>query len=106
MLITTKVINFFSEIFCSNLIIIYSHWRKNKSLRFILRAKNQLEIKANTRVVILAGNDYNPCATLKNNISWFRGNQAEFNDLRFLGASGRGLKIKIFLFENRRFFFR
>lgn len=50
-----------------------------------------MEVKGNTRVVILAGNDYNPCATLKNNISWFRGNQAEFNDLRFLGASGRGL---------------
>jgi hypothetical protein len=45
-------------------------------------------------VVILAGNDYNPCASLKNNISWFRGNQAEFNDLRFLGASGRGLDRK------------
>jgi hypothetical protein len=44
-------------------------------------------------VVILAGNDYNPCAALKNNISWFRGNQAEFNDLRFLGASGRGLLV-------------
>jgi hypothetical protein len=72
-----------------------SHWRKNKSLRFILRTKNQIEIKPNTRVVILAGNDYNPCATLKNNISWFRGNQAEFNDLRFLGASGRGLNKKI-----------
>ena len=50
-----------------------------------------MEIKANTRVVILAGNDYNPCTSMKNNISWFRGNQAEFNDLRFLGPSGRGL---------------
>ncbi|CAF4654426.1 unnamed protein product, partial [Rotaria sp. Silwood2] len=72
-----------------------SHWRKNKSLRFILRTKNDIEIKSNTRVVILAGNDYNPCATLKNNISWFRGGQAEFNDLRFLGASGRGKKFTL-----------
>lgn len=72
---------------------LFSHWRKNKSLRFILRTKNQMEIKANTRVVVLAGNDYNPCASMKNNISCFRGNQAEFNDLRFLGASGRGLYI-------------
>ncbi|CAF1256231.1 unnamed protein product [Rotaria sp. Silwood1] len=72
-----------------------SHWRKNKSLRFILRTKNDIEIKANTRVIILAGNEYNPCATLKNNISWFRGGQAEFNDLRFLGASGRGKKFTL-----------
>ncbi|CAF0940201.1 unnamed protein product [Rotaria sordida] len=72
-----------------------SHWRKNKSLRFILRTKSDIEVKANTRVVILAGNDYNPCATLKNNISWFRGGQAEFNDLRFLGASGRGKKFTL-----------
>ncbi|CAF0725707.1 unnamed protein product [Adineta ricciae] len=72
-----------------------SHWRKNKSLRFVLRAKDDVDIKANTRVTILAGNDYNPCAALKNNISWFRGSQAEFNDLRFLGASGRGKKFTL-----------
>ncbi len=59
-------------------------------------------------MVILAGNDYNPCATLKNNISWFRGNQAEFNDLRFLGASGRGLNRKIifWIFMETIFVFR
>lgn len=63
-----------------------------------MRTKNQTEIKANTRVVILAGNEHNPCATLKNNISWFRGGQAEFNDLRFLGASGRGSNMDFHLF--------
>jgi hypothetical protein len=72
---------------------LFSHWRKNKSLRFILRTKQQMDIKTNTRVVILAGNENNPCAALKNNVSWFRGGQAEFNDLRFLGASGRGLNF-------------
>lgn len=73
--------------------IFNSHWRKNKSLHFILRAKQQIDIKANTRVIILAGNENNPCASLKNNISWFRSGQAEFSDLRFLGASGRGLFV-------------
>ncbi|CAF3649592.1 unnamed protein product [Adineta steineri] len=72
-----------------------THWRKNKSLRFIIRAKQQIDIKQNTRVILLAGNDYNPCAALKNNISWFRSGQAEFNDLRFLGASGRGKKFTL-----------
>ncbi|CAF0735977.1 unnamed protein product [Rotaria sp. Silwood1] len=72
-----------------------SHWRKNKSLRFILRTKRHIDIKTNTRVIVFAGNDYNPCATLKNNVSWFRGGQAEFNDLRFLGASGRGKKFTL-----------
>jgi hypothetical protein len=47
-------------------------------------------------VIILAGNENNPCTTLKNNVSWFRGGQAEFNDLRFLGASGRGLNLFFF----------
>ncbi|UJR13575.1 hypothetical protein I4U23_000588 [Adineta vaga] len=72
-----------------------NHWRKNKSLRFILRTKNFIEIKANTRVIILAGNEYNACTTLKNHISWFRNGQAEFNDLRFLGTSGRGKKFTL-----------
>ena len=49
-----------------------------------------MTIKTNTRVVLFAGNDYNPSPSLKNHISWFRDGQAEFNDLRFLGASGRG----------------
>jgi hypothetical protein len=58
-----------------------------------------MDIKNNTRVIIFAGNESNPCASLKNNVSWFRDGQAEFNDLRFLGASGRGLnRKKIFIF--------
>ncbi|CAF1567053.1 unnamed protein product [Adineta steineri] len=72
-----------------------NHWRKNKSLHFILRTKNRLAIKSNTRVFILAGNEFNPCATLKNNVSCFRNGQAEFNDLRFLAASGRGKKFTL-----------
>lgn len=68
----------------------FSHWRKNKSLRFLVRTRNHVGIQANTRVVILAGNEYNPRAPLKNNVSWFRDGQAEFTDLRFLGTSGRG----------------
>ncbi|CAF0788148.1 unnamed protein product [Didymodactylos carnosus] len=75
-----------------------SHWRKNKSLRFVLKPKPDIEIKSNTRVMILAGNEFNPCASLKNNISWFRNGQAEFNDLRFLGASGRGKKFTLTIF--------
>ena len=78
-------------------LFLFSHWRKNKSLRFVLRAKHQIDIKTNTRVIIFAGNDYNPCAALKNNVSWFRDGQAEFNDLRFLGASGRGKTPSFFL---------
>jgi hypothetical protein len=88
----------FHFVFLKNF-VFFSHWRKNKSLRFILRSKHQVDIKPNTRVIILAGNDFNPCASLKNNISWFRGGQAEFNDLRFLGASGRGLIIHTFFFQ-------
>jgi hypothetical protein len=92
MFIITKVIKIFVFLFYKN--HLFSHWRKNKSLRFILRSKHQMDIKTNTRVIILAGNENNPCAALKNNVSWFRGDQAEFNDLRFLGASGRGLNRK------------
>jgi runt-related transcription factor len=55
-------------------------------------------------VIVLAGNEYNPYASLKNNISWFRGGQAEFNDLRFLGASGRGLIRNFFFFIGTKIF--
>lgn len=54
-----------------------------------------MTIKTNTRVVVLAGNEFNPSPPMKNNISVFRAGLAEFTDLRFLGASGRGKKFTL-----------
>lgn len=50
-------------------------------------------VQDGVRVTISAGNYKNPTAELKNNESVVRNNVAEFQDLRFLGKSGRGTRI-------------
>lgn len=50
-----------------------------------------------TRVVVEAGNFKNPCAELKNNVSRVFNGIARFDDLRFLGKSGRGTRFNVFL---------
>lgn len=50
-----------------------------------------------TRVVVEAGNFKNPCAELKNNVSRVFNGVARFDDLRFLGKSGRGTRFNVFL---------
>ena len=48
------------------------------------------ETKDGTMVTIAAGNDENYCAELKNNTAVMKNQVARFNDLRFVGRSGRG----------------
>ena len=43
-----------------------------------------------TKVVLTAGNDENCAAELRNNTATFKNQVARFNDLRFVGRSGRG----------------
>lgn len=49
------------------------------------------------RVVIAAGNAKNPCAELRNNVSRVCNGVARFDDLRFLGKSGRGTRFNVYL---------
>lgn len=47
-----------------------------------------------TVVTVKAGNDENYCAELRNGQSVMKSSVAKFNDLRFVGRSGRGKQQK------------
>lgn len=48
------------------------------------------EVMDGTMVTVRAGNDENYCAELRNGTSIMKNQVAKFNDLRFVGRSGRG----------------
>ena len=48
------------------------------------------EIPDGTPVTVMAGNDENISAEMRNAQTTMKGSVARFNDLRFLGRSGRG----------------
>ena len=51
-----------------------------------------------TIVTLRAGNDENYCGELRNCTSVFKSQVAKFNDLRFVGRSGRGkFTLQIFI---------
>ena len=66
------------------------HWRSNKSLTDQFRVISYHNIPDNTRCTLVAGNDENQSAQLKNFTAYFHNNVAQFTDLRFVGKSGRG----------------
>eukprot|EP00057_Strongylocentrotus_purpuratus_P030420 XP_781626.2 PREDICTED: runt-related transcription factor 1 [Strongylocentrotus purpuratus] len=78
------------------------HWRSNKSLPVAFKVVSLGETKDGTVVTIGAGNDENCCAELKNNIAVMKNQVARFNDLRFVGKSGRGksFTLSIFVYTN------
>jgi runt-related transcription factor len=72
--------------------VLPNHWRSNKTLPVAFKLVSLCDIPDGTVVMLRAGNDENPCAELRNATSVFKGNVAKFNDLRFVGRSGRGEK--------------
>lgn len=48
------------------------------------------EVVDGTVVTIRAGNDENYCAEIRNGTAIMKNQMAKFNDLRFVGRSGRG----------------
>ena len=50
-------------------------------------------VKDGTRVTLGAGSDENACAELRNAVAVMTNRVARFNDLRFVGKSGRGASI-------------
>lgn len=52
------------------------------------------EIPDGTLVTVMAGNDENYSAELRNATAAIKNQVARFNDLRFVGRSGRGTQIK------------
>ncbi|KAG8273847.1 Runt domain [Homalodisca vitripennis] len=70
-----------------------SHWRSNKSLPLAFKVVALDDISDGTVVTVRAGNDENYCAELRNCTAVMKNQVAKFNDLRFVGRSGRGLKV-------------
>lgn len=75
------------------------HWRKNKSLPapFKIVAMDPMSVPDGSQVTVYAGNDEEFSAELRNNTTTFKNNVARFNDLRFIGRSGRGKTFNLTL---------
>lgn len=67
-----------------------SHWRSNKSLPVAFKVVALDDIMDGTLVTVKAGNDENFCGELRNCTAVMKNQVAKFNDLRFVGRSGRG----------------
>ena len=67
-----------------------NHWRSNKTLPVAFRVVALGDVVDGTIVTLRAGNDENYCGELRNCTSVFKSQVAKFNDLRFVGRSGRG----------------
>ncbi|RWS14965.1 runt-like protein [Dinothrombium tinctorium] len=67
-----------------------THWRSNKTLPVAFKVIALAEVNDGTVVTIRAGNDENYCGELRNATAIMKNQVAKFNDLRFVGRSGRG----------------
>ena len=70
-----------------------THWRSNKTLPTAFRVVCLDAVADGTLVTIRAGNDENCSAELRNATATVKNHVAKFNDLRFIGRSGRGRRI-------------
>jgi len=70
--------------------ILPSHWRCNKTLPVPFKVLSLSDVPDGTKVILTAGNDENSAAELRNATATFKNQVARFNDLRFVGRSGRG----------------
>ncbi|XP_014207903.2 runt-related transcription factor 3-like [Copidosoma floridanum] len=70
--------------------VLPTHWRSNKTLPVAFKVVALGEVGDGTVVTVRAGNDENCCAELRNSTALMKNCVAKFNDLRFVGRSGRG----------------
>uniref|UniRef100_A0A1B0DDB8 Uncharacterized protein n=1 Tax=Phlebotomus papatasi TaxID=29031 RepID=A0A1B0DDB8_PHLPP len=66
-----------------------THWRSNKTLPIAFKVVALVDVGDGTMVTVRAGNDENYCAELRNCSAVMKNQVAKFNDLRFVGRSGR-----------------
>ncbi|CAH2043901.1 unnamed protein product, partial [Iphiclides podalirius] len=71
------------------------HWRSNKTLPGGFKVVALGEVLDGTLVTVRAGNDENITAELRNNTAVMKNRVAKFNDLRFVGRSGRGKSFSL-----------
>ena len=82
--------------------VLPSHWRSNKTLPIVFRVVALSEVEDGTPVTLAAGNDDNYGAELRNNATAMRDGVATFNDLRFVGRSGRGKNFNLTIVVHTR----
>ncbi|XP_072357209.1 runt-related transcription factor 3 isoform X1 [Scyliorhinus torazame] len=70
--------------------VLPSHWRCNKTLPVAFKVVALGDVPDGTLVTVMAGNDENYSAELRNASAVMKNTVARFNDLRFVGRSGRG----------------
>uniref|UniRef100_A0A3Q3LPV9 Runt-related transcription factor n=1 Tax=Mastacembelus armatus TaxID=205130 RepID=A0A3Q3LPV9_9TELE len=75
--------------------VLPSHWRCNKTLPVAFKVVALGDVPDGTLVTVMAGNDENYSAELRNASAVMKNQVARFNDLRFVGRSGRGHRVKI-----------
>ncbi|TRY65049.1 hypothetical protein DNTS_018550 [Danionella cerebrum] len=69
--------------------VLPSHWRCNKTLPVAFKIVALGDVPDGTVVTVMAGNDENYSAELRNASAVMKNQVARFNDLRFVGRSGR-----------------
>lgn len=74
--------------------VLPAHWRSNKTLPVGFKVVALGDVSDGTVVTVRAGNDENYCAELRNSTAVMKNQVAKFNDLRFVGRSGRGKLIR------------
>ncbi|XP_051501872.1 RUNX family transcription factor 2a isoform X2 [Myxocyprinus asiaticus] len=82
--------------------VLPSHWRCNKTLPVAFKVVALGDVPDGTVVTVMAGNDENYSAELRNASAVMKNQVARFNDLRFVGRSGRGksFMLTITVFTN------
>uniref|UniRef100_A0A3Q2E9Z4 Runt-related transcription factor n=1 Tax=Cyprinodon variegatus TaxID=28743 RepID=A0A3Q2E9Z4_CYPVA len=83
--------------------VLPTHWRCNKTLPIAFKVIVTLgDVPDGTLVTVMAGNDENYSAELRNATAVIKNQVARFNDLRFVGRSGRGksFTLTITVFTN------
>lgn len=86
--------------------VLPAHWRCNKTLPVAFKVVGLSgDIPDGVTVTISAGNDDNFSAELRNATAIMKNQVARFNDLRFVGRSGRGedQQKKLFCFLCKKF---
>uniref|UniRef100_A0A8C3H7K9 Runt-related transcription factor n=1 Tax=Chrysemys picta bellii TaxID=8478 RepID=A0A8C3H7K9_CHRPI len=69
--------------------VLPTHWRCNKTLPIAFKVVALGDVPDGTLVTVMAGNDENYSAELRNATAAMKNQAARFNDLRFVGRSGR-----------------
>lgn len=77
--------------------VLPPHWRSNKTLPVAFKVVALGDVGDGTVVTVRAGNDENYCAELRNSTAVMKNQVAKFNDLRFVGRSGRGKYLPTYL---------